>query len=310
MDVRQIDEIRAFNRFYTRQIGLLSEGLHKSAFSLTEARVLFELHAGGAQVVGKLATTLALDPAYLSRILTRFKKAGLITLSTDSKDRRVRVAELTKQGQETYAGLQAASRNDIASLMTPLSDSQRDQLIAAMKTIQSLLGSDDAIKAADHSKPVLIRDHRPGDLGWIVQRHGALYTAEYQWDSTFEGLVAQIAAKFLAHHDPRKEGCWIAEHDGRPVGAVMLVGESDTVAKLRVLFVEPDARGLGIGKHLVDHCISFARRAGYAQITLWTNGNLHAARKIYEKAGFVMVAEEPHHSFGHDLIGQTWTLGL
>lgn len=310
MNIPQIDDIRAFNRFYTRQIGLLSESLHKSAFSLTEARVLFELDASGAQVVGKLATTLDLDPAYLSRILTRFKKAGLITLETDSKDRRVRVAELTDLGRETYGGLQSASRNEVTSLITPLSDAQRDELASAMKTIRTLLGSEPAQSNESSQKPILIRDHRPGDLGWIVHRHGDLYAREYQWDGRFEGLVAEIAANFLAEHDPKREGCWIAEHDGKPVGSIMLVRESDSVAKLRILFVEPDARGLGIGKHLVDHCIAFARRAGYGEITLWTNANLHAARKIYQKAGFVLAHEEPHHSFGHDLIGQNWTLAL
>ncbi|WP_033070278.1 bifunctional helix-turn-helix transcriptional regulator/GNAT family N-acetyltransferase [Thalassospira australica] len=310
MNISQIDAIRAFNRFYTRQIGLLSESLHKSAFSLTEARVLFELDARGAQVVGKLAATLDLDPAYLSRILTRFKKAGLITLQTDSKDRRVRVAELTALGRETYGDLQSASRNEVTSLIAPLTEDQRDELTSAMKTIQTLLGSDTGRSDTSLQKPVLIRDHRPGDLGWIVHRQGDLYAREYQWDTRFEGLVADIAAKFLAGHDPKREGCWIAEHDGKPVGSIMLVRESDTVAKLRILFVEPDARGLGIGKHLVDHCIAFAKQAGYREITLWTNANLHAARKIYQKVGFTLINEEPHHSFGHDLIGQNWSLVL
>lgn len=310
MNIRQIDNIRAFNRFYTRQIGLLSESLHKSAFSLTEARVLFELDATGAQVVGKLANTLDLDPAYLSRILTRFKKAGLIKLETDSTDRRVRVAELTDLGRETYRGLQTASRNEVSSLINPLSDAQRDELASAMMTIQKLLGAEIPGGETTPQKPVLIRDHRPGDLGWIVQRHGVLYAREYQWDGRFEGLVAEIAANFLTEHDPKREGCWIAEHDGKPVGSIMLVRENDTTSKLRILFVEPDARGLGIGKHLVDHCIAFARQAGYREITLWTNANLHAARKIYQKAGFVLVHEEPHHSFGHDLIGQNWNLTL
>ena len=310
MNISQIDNIRAFNRFYTRQIGLLSESLHKSAFSLTEARVLFELDATGAQVVGKLANILDLDPAYLSRILTRFKKAGLITLETDSTDRRVRVAELTDLGRETYRGLQTASRNEVTSLINPLSDAQRDELTSAMMTIQKLLGAEIPSSETTPQKPVLIRDHRPGDLGWIVQRHGVLYAREYQWDGRFEGLVAEIAANFLAEHDPKREGCWIAEHDGKPVGSIMLVQENDTTSKLRILFVEPDARGLGIGKHLVDHCIAFARQAGYREITLWTNANLHAARKIYQKAGFVLVHEEPHHSFGHDLIGQNWSLTL
>ena len=310
MNVPQIDDIRAFNRFYTRQIGLLSESLHKSAFSLTEARVLFELDVTGAQLVGKLASTLDLDPAYLSRILARFKKVGLITLVTDNPDRRARIVELTPEGHETYNGLQAAARGEVTSLIKPLSDTEREELTDAMKTIQRLLGDHTDNTEISRHKPVLIRDHRPGDLGWIVQRHGVLYASEYQWDTRFEGLVAEVAAGFLADHDPQSEGCWLAEHGGKPVGSIMLVRENNMVAKLRLLFVEPDARGLGIGRYLVDHCIAFARRAGYSEIMLWTNGNLHAARKIYQKAGFVLTSEEPHHSFGHDLIGQTWKIAL
>ncbi len=310
MDVQQIDEIRAFNRFYTRQIGLLSEGLHKSTFSLTEARVLFELDSSGAQIVGKLAATLELDPAYLSRILTRFKKAGLVTLTTDPNDRRVRIVELTQAGHATYVTLQTAARDEVATLIKPLSPNQRNALSQAMQSIQEILEPNFIEPAKQRQHPVIIRDHQPGDLGWIVQRHGALYATEYQWDTTFEGMVAEIAAKFLTKHDPRREGCWIALYDGKPVGSVMLVCESDQVAKLRLLFVEPDARGLGIGRYLVDHCIAFARRARYQQIVLWTNANLHAARHIYEKAGFALLTEEPHHSFGHDLIGQHWKLDL
>jgi len=310
MDVQQIDKIRAFNRFYTRQIGLLSEGLHKSTFSLTEARVLFELNSSGAQVVGKLATTLELDPAYLSRILTRFKKANLVTLTTDPSDRRMRIAELTQTGRATYIKLQTAARDEVASLIEPLSPNQRNALSQAMQSIQEILEPDLKESTKHRQQPIIIRDHQPGDLGWIVQRHGALYSSEYQWDTTFEGMVAEIAAKFLAKHDPHREGCWIAVYDGKPVGSVMLVRESDEVAKLRLLFVEPNARGLGIGQYLVDHCIAFAQRTRYQQIVLWTNGNLHAARHIYEKAGFVLLTEEPHHSFGHDLIGQRWKLDL
>ena len=310
MNLDEIDDIRAFNRFYTRQIGLLSEGLHKSEFSLTEARVLFELNAGGPQIVGKLATILDLDPAYLSRILTRFKKIDLITLRADSNDRRIRIAELTDSGKMIYATLEDASRRDIAGLIGALPQNQRDELRMAMQTIQTLLSPKSPALSDATRYPVIIRDHRAGDLGWIVHRHGALYTAEYNWDTTFEGMVAEIAAGFLAKHDSACEGCWIAEHKARIAGSIMLVRQSDTVARLRLLYVEPEARGMGIGGHLVDHCIVFARRAGYKQITLWTNANLYAARHIYEKAGFVLTSEEPHHSFGHNLIGQTWLLDL
>jgi GNAT superfamily N-acetyltransferase len=245
------------------------------------------------------------DAGYLSRILRGLKKRGLIDQQPSPTDGRGRVLRLTKKGQGSFAAINHASHREIEALLNRLSGKDQARLTEAMQTIERVLGAQ-----PDRKAPYLLRPPQPGDLGWVVQRHGALYAEEYHWDEQFEGLVAGIVAKFIQHHDPKRERCWIAERERELVGSVFLVQESPQVAKLRLLLVEPRARGLGIGARLVAECLAFARQAGYRKIKLWTNSVLHAARHIYRKAGFRLVLEEPHHSFGHDLIGETWELRL
>ncbi len=302
---QSIATVRHFNRFYTQQIGVLQEGYLESPFSLTEVRVLYELGHCERTTASELARELGLDAGYLSRILRGFKKRGLIDKKPSEIDGRRSLLWLTEHGQEVFAPLHARSGVEIGAMLNRLSAAERERLVEAMRTIEGLLGARPEPKA-----PYLLRPHRPGDMGWVVHRHGALYAQEYGWDEQFEALVAGIVAKFLEHYDPKRERCWIAERDGEVVGSVFLVRQSDTGAKLRLLLVEPKVRGLGVGTRLVDECVGFARSAGYRKITLWTNSVLYAARHIYEKAGFRLVEEEPHHSFGHDLVGETWELEL
>jgi len=305
----EIDErvaaMRHFNRFYTRQIGVLQEGLLESPFSLTEVRVLYELAHRDNPTATELAADLGLDAGYLSRILRRFECSGLIDKTPSQTDGRRSHLRLTQQGRDAFAPLNQRSHDEVATLLGRLSAPEQTRLLDGMRTIEALLGAQ-----PDERVPYLLRPHQPGDMGWIIHRHGVLYSQEYGWDEQFEALVAEIAASFLQHFDPKRERCWIAERDRAIVGSVFLVRQSDEVAKLRLLLVEPAARGLGIGSRLVSECIRFARQVGYKTITLWTNDVLHAARHIYEKAGFRLVREEPHHSFGHDLVGQTWELTL
>jgi DNA-binding MarR family transcriptional regulator/GNAT superfamily N-acetyltransferase len=302
---QRLEAVRRFNRFYTQQIGVLQEGLLRSPFSLTEARVIYELAHHEKTTATELGNELDLDAGYLSRILSSFKKRGLIDKQPSKSDGRQSILRLTEQGQEAFAMLNARSHNEIEAMLNELSTEDQKRLVEAMLVVERLLGAQ-----PEHKVPYLLRPHQPGDMGWVVHRHGVLYTEEYGWDEKFEALVADIVAKFIQNYDPKRERCWIAEKDGENVGSVFLVKQSDTVAKLRLLLVEPKARGLGIGTRLVDECIRFARRAGYRKITLWTNNVLLAARHIYERAGFRLVHEEPHHSFGHDLIGETWELEL
>ncbi len=297
--------VRRFSRFYTRRLGVLGEGLLDSSFSLTEARVLYELAHRDRPTATALGRDLGLDPGYLSRILRRFEEAGLLERARSEADARQSHLVLTPAGRAAFAPLDKASREQVGALLNRLTDADQRRLTDAMATIESLLGEVEAPKA-----PYTLRPHRPGDMGWIVHRHGALYAQEYGWDDTFEALVAEIAATFIKDFDPKRERCWIAEWDGEIVGSVLLVKQSDEVAKLRLLFVEPKARGLGIGRRFVEECIRFARDAGYRRITLWTNDVLHAARKIYADAGFRLVQTEPHRSFGHDLVGENWELEL
>ena len=299
------ESVRAFNRFYTRQIGLLEEGLYDSPFSLTQVRVLYELAHRDGLNASILARDLSLDAGYLSRLLTRFEDQGLLARSPSPEDGRQAVLALTDAGRAAFAPLLQAARDRVAAMLRALGPGEQAALIDAMATVQRLLGG-----APEPKVPYILRPHRPGDIGWVVHRHGVLYTTEYGWDETFETLVAEIAAAFLKAFDPRKECCWIAEREGEIVGSVFLVRQSDAIAKLRLLYVEPAARGLGIGARLVDECIRFARSSGYRTLTLWTNDVLVAARRLYEAAGFTLIAEEPHHSFGNDLIGQHWTLEL
>jgi DNA-binding MarR family transcriptional regulator/N-acetylglutamate synthase-like GNAT family acetyltransferase len=302
---RRVGEIRHFNRFWTRQIGVLREGYLESPFSLTEARVLYELAHREETTAGELGEELGLDAGYLSRILGGFEKDGLVHRRPSEADGRRRLLRLTERGREAFAPLDARSRGEIGAMLGGMSEANQERLVGAMRTIEGLLGV-----RPEPVVPYLLRPHGPGDMGWVVHRHGVLYTREYGWDEHFEALVAEIVAKFIKQYDPKEERCWIAEREGEIVGCVFLVRESEEIAKLRLLLVEPEARGLGIGSRLVEECIRFARKAGYQKITLWTNDVLDSARRIYEGMGFQLVHEEPHHSFGHDLVGQTWQLTL
>jgi DNA-binding MarR family transcriptional regulator/N-acetylglutamate synthase-like GNAT family acetyltransferase len=302
---QRVEAVRRFNRFYTKQIGVLHEGLLRSPFSLTEARVLYELAHRETPTATELGKELGVDAGYLSRILRDFKTRGLLDKKASEADGRQSLLWLTEQGQEAFATLNARSRDEIGAMLSDLPAVEQSRLIEAMHTIEELLAAHPEQKA-----PYLLRPHQPGDMGWVVHRHGVLYAQEYGWDEQFEALVASIVAKFIQHYDPKQERCWIAERDGEIVGSVFLVKQSKTVAKLRLLLVEPKARGLGIGKRLVSECVRCARQLGYRKITLWTNNVLHAARHIYEEAGFRLVDEKPHHSFGHDLIGEIWELKL
>ncbi len=302
---QRIEAVRRFNRLYTQQIGVLQEGYLESPFSLTEVRVLYELAQREQTTASELGKELGVDAGYLSRIVRGFEQRGLIDKKPSEADGRQSLLWLTEHGQAVFAPLQERSRTAIGAMLSRLSAPEQRRLVEAMRAIEGLLGA-----RPEHRAPYLLRPHQPGDMGWVVQRHGVLYAQEYGWDEQFEALVAGIVATFIQHYDPKRERCWIAERDGEAVGSVFLVKQSTTVAKLRLLLVEPQARGLGIGARLVDQCVRFARSAGYRKITLWTQSVLYAARHIYEQAGFRLVHEEPHHSFGHDLIGETWELKL
>jgi DNA-binding MarR family transcriptional regulator/GNAT superfamily N-acetyltransferase len=300
--------VRRFNRFYTRQLGLLDEGLLHSPFSLTEVRVLYEIAHHAGITATEVRELLALDAGYLSRILRGLRRQGLVAARPSASDRRRRQLTLTERGRRTFDVLDARSTEEVGGLMARLSRGGRRELVEAMRGIERLLS-----RAADGEPggdPCILREPKPGELGWVVKRHGELYAAEYGWDADFEGLVAGIVGRFAAEHDPRTERCWIAELRGEPAGSVFLVKKTRRVARLRLLLVEPWARGHGVGTRLVDECLRFARQAGYAKVTLWTNDVLHAARRVYQRAGFRLLEERPHHSFGHDLVGQTWELNL
>jgi DNA-binding MarR family transcriptional regulator/N-acetylglutamate synthase-like GNAT family acetyltransferase len=267
--------------------------------------VIYELAHREKTSARELGGELGLDAGYLSRILGGFKKRGLIARKPSQADGRQSVIWLTEKGQKTFAELNAHSHQEIEAMLGGLSPADQNRLIEAMQTIERLFGAQ-----PEHKVPYIIRPHQPGDIGWITYRHGVLYNKEYGWDEQFEALVAQIAAKFIQNYDSKRERCWIAERDGGIVGCVFLVKKSKTVGQLRLLLVEPSARGMGIGKRLVDECVRFARQAGYKKVTLWTNDVLHTARHIYEKAGFQLAHEERHQNFGHDLVGQSWDLKL
>jgi DNA-binding MarR family transcriptional regulator/N-acetylglutamate synthase-like GNAT family acetyltransferase len=302
---RRIGAVRGFNRFYTRQIGVLREGLLGSPYSLTQVRVLYELAHRETPTAALLGRELGLDAGYLSRILRRFERQGLLAKARSAADGRQSLLALTARGRRVFAPLDARSQAEVAAMLRRLPEAEQRRLVEAMRTIQGLLGDRAAPRV-----PTLLRPHRPGDMGWIVHRHGALYAEEYGWDESFEALVAEIAAAFIRRFDPAVERCWIAERAGEVVGSVFLVRKSATVGQLRLMYVEPKARGLGIGSRLADECLRFARQAGYRKVVLWTNSVLLAARHIYAKAGFRLVRSEPHHSFGHDLVGETWETTL
>jgi DNA-binding MarR family transcriptional regulator/GNAT superfamily N-acetyltransferase len=296
-----IAAVRAFNRFYTRRLGVLEQQLLDSPFSLTEARVLYELAHRDNLSAKTIGSELGLDAGYLSRIVQNFQDKGLITRKASAADRRQYDLGLTAKGRQAFGRLNRSSHDDVAAMLSALPPGSGERLVQAMATIERLLES-----PAGATPAATLREPRPGDMGWVVQSHGASYAAEYGFDASFEALVAEIAAKFLASYDASRERCWIADIGSAQVGSVFLVRHSDDVAKLRFLLVDPAGRGQGLGHRLVAECISFARQCGYRKITLWTQSILVAARKIYQDAGFVLVATEPHRSFGQDLIGETW----
>jgi DNA-binding MarR family transcriptional regulator/GNAT superfamily N-acetyltransferase len=298
---------RRFTRFYTRILGLLGDKLLKGGRSLTEARVLYELGGAGRTSATEIAAELNLDPGYLSRILRKLEQERLLTRSTSKSDARQAVLRLTKKGKGTFAGLNRFSNDQAREALENLTPEQCGQVIRSMQAIEGLLSIGTPTQA-----PIVLRPHRAGDMGWVVGRNGALYAQEYGWDETYEALVARIVADFITNFDPRCERCWIAERGGERLGCIFLVRhpEQEGVAKLRLLLVEASARGVGLGKALVTECIAFARTCGYKKMTLWTQSILHAAHHIYQQAGFRLVAEEPHHSFGVDLVGQTWEMEL
>jgi len=301
-----VDAVRHFNRFYTRQVGLLDEGLLKSEFSLTESRILYELARRRGATASALLSELQLDAGYLSRIVKKFEARGLVERRVSPSDARQSLLDLTAAGRTAFKGLNQASKRQVSALLARLHSGAAPQLLQAMLTVEGLLSS----PAADTGSGYTLRGHRVGDLGWIAHRQGLLYAQEYGWDATYEALVAEILAQFVRSFDARRERSWIAERGGQTVGSVFVVREADDVARLRLLYVEPSERGRGLGRRLVDECITFARAQGYATLTLWTNDVLSAARRLYQATGFQLVEEEPHHSFGRDLVGQTWCLEL
>ena len=302
---KNVEAVRRFNRFYTRTIGVLGEGFQRSPYTLTEGRVIYELAQAKQVATVELRRTLGLDPGYLSRILRGFHERGLITKTPSPEDRRQSLLSLTVKGRIAFAPLDQRSQDDVAAMLGKLSAADQDRLVAAMSTIERVLG-----EARSPPAPYVLRAPRPGDMGWIVSRHGALYGAEYGWDERLEALTAEIVAAFVRNQDHRRERCWIAERDGENVGSVLLVRETDEVARLRLLLVEPNARGLGIGARLVEETLRFAREARYRRITLWTHSVLTAARHVYERAGFRLTESNEHNEFGKTLVGETWQLEL
>ncbi|HEY4002833.1 MAG TPA: bifunctional helix-turn-helix transcriptional regulator/GNAT family N-acetyltransferase [Candidatus Xenobia bacterium] len=297
-----IDVVRRFNRFYTGRLGLLRKGFLDSPYTLAEVRILYELAHREGPTAAHLARDLDLDPGYLSRMLRRFEADGLVSRRRSGVDTREMHLSLTDQGRSVLEPLETRQRAEVLAMLEPLSQGEQSELAGAMTAIQKLL--------SQARGSVSIRLARAGDVGWMVYRHGVLYDQAEGWGEQFEALVAEVAAAYLKAHDPQREACWIAEVDGERVGSVMLVRASDDVVKLRLLLVEPRARGLGVGHRLVDTCIDFARQAGYRTLSLWTKANLLPARRIYQRAGFRLVHAEPHDHFGQGLVGETWELSL
>lgn len=302
---QRVTAVRRFSRFYTRQIGLLQDGLLDTQFSLTQARVLYELAQQQTCTATELAAALGLDHGYLSRILRLFDERGLVAKRRGNEDGRQVVLSLTTKGRLAIAKLDQLSQHEMAAMLGKMGEAEQIRVVAAMDTIERLIGP-----STEDAPAFSLREHRPGDMGWVVARHGALYPAEYGWDNHIEALTAEIVAGFLKNFDPARERCWIAEMDGEPVGSIFLVRDSDAVARVRLLIVDPRARGLGIGRRLVEEAIAFARKAGYSSVTLWTHKVLTAARMIYVKAGFQLVEEWVHDEFGKPETSETWQLDL
>ena len=301
-----VGALRRFNRFYTRELGLLDEGLSRSPFSLTEARVLYELAHRASPTAAEIARDLALDPAHLSRILKRFRTRRLAASAPDAAHARRRLLSLTRDGREAFDALEQATVEQIGAMLAPLDAAGRRRLIGAARAFEGTL------KAPPAPAPAFIlRPPEVGDLGWVVHRQAALYASEYGWDWTFEGLAAEILGGFVRAYDPAREQAWLAERRGEIAGSIFLMrGDDAATGKLRLLYVEPDARRLGIGAALVEVCVSRAREVGYRRLTLWTNDILVSARRLYEAAGFALIDEKPHVSFGKSLVGQVWALDL
>lgn len=301
----RVESLRDFNRFYTRRIGVLRESLLDSPFPLTDARVIYELANRGEATASEICRQLAIDAGYLSRILRRFRSQNIVIQRQSETDRRQRLISLTDHGRDAFALLDERSRRENASLLQDLGDGDQQKLLSAMATIQGLLQQNSSQPTA-----YVLRTHQPGDMGWVVQRHGELNTEEYGWDQTFESLVARVTADFIDDFKPARERCWLAEIDGDVVGSIFVVEKSKTIAKLRLMIVDPRARGMGIGRRLIDEAIRFARRSGYRRMTLWTMNVLLAARHLYKTSGFDLVDEESVFSFGCDLVSETWELNL
>ncbi|WP_024341503.1 bifunctional helix-turn-helix transcriptional regulator/GNAT family N-acetyltransferase [Bradyrhizobium japonicum] len=303
--IAQIAAVRAFNRFYTRKLGVLDQHLGKSPFSLSEARVLYELAQREELAAKEIGNELGLDPGYLSRIVQGFDEKGLISRKPLATDRRQYQLSLTAKGRQAFTKLNLNSQNEVAAMLARLSPGDATRLTQAMATIEDVLEQRQSRPAA-----FMLRSHRVGDMGWVISRQAIAYAEDYNWDISYEALVAEICAQFIKNYDAAREHCWIAEAGGEPIGSIFLVKATDETAKLRLLQVEKKARGLGVGRALVEQCIQGARERGYNKMTLWTQSVLVAARGIYQSAGFKLVASEPHHSFGQDLIGETWEMDL
>lgn len=325
ISAEQIARVRAFNRDYTRRIGVLSERLLDSPYSLTEVRVMYEIAHRSGVTAAELADELDLDRGYLSRLLKGFETKRLLAKAASPEDGRRQHLRLTPAGLRVFEPLERRSQEQVKGMLTALDEERRGALLRGMEVIQGALG-DSAVgqrgdtKASDSTvaggsrrerhASVTLRSHRVGDMGWVVQRHGELYAQEYGWNEEFEALVAEITAEFVRKLDPTRERCWIAERDGKRVGCIFLVANDATTAKLRLLLVEPETRGLGVGRTLVSECVKYARDVGYQKVVLWTQENLTAARHLYGDADFRRIARESHHSFGHDLVAETWELQL
>ncbi len=297
---QRVAAVRRFSRFYTRQLGLLRESLVETRFSLTELRVLYELAHRETVTASELAADLGLDHGYLSRILRRFGDDGLLKKTRAPNDARQSFISITAKGRKAFAPLNKGSHDQVAAMLEKLSPADQQRVVGAMAAVETLL------EGPHSASPIILRPHQPGDMGWVTSAHGAIYAQEYGWDITFEALVAKVTAEFIENFDPKRERCWIAELDGERVGSVFIVKKTNEIAKLRLLILDPKARGRGLGRRLVQECLRFAKSAGYSSMTLWTQSILTAARAIYAAEGFKLVAEEPNHSFGVDLISETW----